>query len=50
MPFFLKKYKTGYKVYSINPKTRRKKYYSNHPLTLKQAIKQLTALRMNTGH
>lgn len=41
MPFKLKEYKDGYKVYNIE----KKKYYSKKPIPLSNAKKQLTILR-----
>lgn len=45
MPFEIKKFKGGYKVYN----TEKKKYYSNNPIPKKNAEAQLRRLEFLVG-
>jgi hypothetical protein len=46
MPYALVKVKGGYKVQNMQTG----KYYSSHPMSKEQAMKQMLALHIHTGH
>lgn len=48
MPYYLQKFKNGYKVYSM--KNNKRHYYSNKPISYELAKKQMIALQINTKH